>query len=203
MKEFFKGIMLVTVGFAIAVFSTGFSVDGAQYNSEPLTEQIWAVQVEAEPGESGSVSQGFEATSGSYDADVKDGNSEEVKEDSFGLNVDEDEDGDEDGDGETEVVKGDQYVGESFEMDQKAGTSEGTTKRHIDISSPWTGAYLHEDMKIEGEAEIKESFSMENMKPGIKVDTDWHDLDFGEDGSTGGGNPGLSKEVEVGWLDLF
>ncbi len=195
MKNLFKEIMLVIVGFAIAVFSTGFSVDGVQNNSEPLTEQVWAVQIEAESGESGNVSQGFEATSGSYDADVKEGNSEEVKEDSFRVNVD--------GDGEAEVVKGDQYVGESFEMDQKAGTSGGTTKRHIDISSPHSGAYLHEDMKVEGEAEIKESFSMENIKPGSKVDTDWHDLDVDEDGSTGGGNPGISEEVEIRWLDLF
>jgi len=51
-----------------------------------------------------------------------------------------------------------------FEMEQEAGTSGGTTKRHIDISSAWSGAYIYENMTVEGKAEIKESFSMNNIK---------------------------------------
>ncbi len=57
-------------------------------------------------------------------------------------------------------------LGNNFEMEQEAGTSGGTVRRHIDISSGWSGAYLHENMTVEGKAEIKESFSMSNLKAG-------------------------------------
>lgn len=55
---------------------------------------------------------------------------------------------------------------DSFAIEQEAGTSGGTTKRYIDISSAWSGAYIHENMTVEGKAEIRESFSMNNVKPG-------------------------------------
>ncbi len=51
-------------------------------------------------------------------------------------------------------------------IEQEAGTTGGTVKRYIDISSAWSGAYIHENMTVEGKAEIKESFSMNNVKPG-------------------------------------
>ncbi len=55
---------------------------------------------------------------------------------------------------------------EEVEIEQEVGTTGGTTKRYIDISSAWSGAYIYENMTVEGKAEIKESFSMNNLKPG-------------------------------------
>jgi len=145
---------------------------------EALTDQIWAVQVEADPGFSGGLTQDFEAAYGpwsqsEYYADI--------------LGADEDGDKywwfeDEDGNATTQfdeivgVGKGDDYVGNYFNIDQMARTSQGTTKRYIDISSPWSHAYLMEDMEVVGMAEIEESFEMDNLEPGPDTVPDWWDL---------------------------
>lgn len=63
----------------------------------------------------------------------------------------------------------DQTHDDSAKIEQSAGTEGGTTKRYIDMSNSFTGAYLHEDMKIEGKAEIKESFRMGNIDAGANV----------------------------------
>ncbi len=80
-------------------------------------------------------------------------------------------------------------LGNNFEMEQEAGTSGGTTRRYIDISSGWSGAYLHENMTVEGKAEIKESFSMNNIKASSGSSR--------ETGS-GAGNSGSGNESATG-----
>ncbi len=68
---------------------------------------------------------------------------------------------------------------DNIDKEQKAGTEGGTTKRYIDMSNPWTGAYLHEDMKIEGKAEVKESFQMGSPDSGVNIEAG-----VGEEGGT-------------------
>jgi len=72
--------------------------------------------------------------------------------------------------------------------EQSAGSEKGTTKRHLDMSDPFTGAYLHEDMKIVGKAEVKESFTMGNIDAGSNVESG-----IGEEGGT--------KDASVGVED--
>jgi len=149
----------------------GFNPD----NFEPLTDQVWAVQVEADPGFSGGLTQDFEAAYGPWA-------------NHHGWLGDDDEPDDAwwfvDGDGEQvgwedafqAVGSGKDYVGNYFNIDQFARTSQGTVRRYIDISSPWSHAYLMEDMSVVGTSEITESFSMDNISPGADAVPDWWDL---------------------------
>ncbi len=54
----------------------------------------------------------------------------------------------------------------NFELEQEVYTSRGTVMRYMDVSSPWSGAYLYENFKVTGYAEISESFLMENVPGG-------------------------------------
>jgi len=151
---------------------------------DELTDQIWAVQVEADPGFSGGLEQNFEAAYGPF-ASAEDywyGDETDEPADAFWF---EDEDGNEIAGNEIaaqdlsefdSVASGDDYVGNYFNIDQFARTSEGTTQRYIDISSPWSGAYLSEDMTVTGAAEIEEEFEMDNLEPGPDTVPDWWDL---------------------------
>ncbi len=172
MKIYNKAVPVLFAFLLATVFTTGFTFSSyAAQNSEhgeALTSQVWAVQVEVEPGESGSLNQSATAAYGPYDSDVIDGSSDQVKKDSFGFAKD-------DG-GRLNVVKGEEYVGNYFHIDQEVSNTGGTTKRYIDVSSPWTGAYLYEDMTVEGSADIQESFRMDNLGPGIKAASAWFEL---------------------------
>ncbi|MGM0653667.1 MAG: hypothetical protein ACQES4_12950, partial [Bacillota bacterium] len=112
--------------------------------------------------------QDFEAANGPYDGEVDKDSADEVDQDSFGL-VEND-------DGTKEVVRGEDYVGDYFHVEQLAHTTGGTLRRYIDISSPWSHGYLSENMSVIGEAKIEESFSMENLAPGISPAETWPDL---------------------------
>ncbi|MGM0652691.1 MAG: hypothetical protein ACQES4_07910 [Bacillota bacterium] len=79
-------------------------------------------------------------------------------------------------------------------INQSASTSGGTVKRHIDISSPFSGGYLHEDMTVEGEASITESFTMDNISPGTNAGSGLDDWDTGPSG----GSSDSSVEVDTG-----
>lgn len=72
----------------------------------------------------------------------------------------------------------------SFNIEQEAGTAGGTTKRHIDISSPWSGAFVFEDFVVKGRSEIKESFEMLNPGPSPQ-NRDWFEDPFGQGGVGG------------------
>ena len=164
--------LLVVAIFCSAFFATGFtfgsSIDLHEGKKEAVSDQIWAVQVEAEPGETGSLSQNFEAAHGPYDEQVEAGTTDQVRKDAYGIKTDQD--------GYTEVVKGEDYVGDYFHIEQSASTTGGTTKRYIDISSQWSHGYLYEDMVVKGKAEIIETFSMDNLQPGEAALPEWHEL---------------------------
>lgn len=68
---------------------------------------------------------------------------------------------------------GSYYVGNFFDLYQFARTYDGVLKRYIDISSPWSGAYLHEDMSVIGETEIFEPFVLYNQASGEEAFPDW------------------------------
>ena len=142
---------------------------------EALTDQIWAVQVEADPGFSGNLHQGFEAAYGPFGGWIDDpegevpGNVDGYAGDDFWyFQPDED--------GVVGVTAGDDYVGNYFNIDQMARTSQGTVRRYIDISSPWSHAYLYEDMVVVGMAEIVEGFAMDNISPGEAAVPEWWEL---------------------------
>ncbi len=79
-------------------------------------------------------------------------------------------------------------------MTQSASTSGGTVKRYIDMSSPFSGGYLHEDMRVVGKASITESFTMGNVKPGSNAGSGIDKWDIGPSG----GSSGSSVEVNEG-----
>lgn len=139
---------------------------------EDLTDQIWAVQVAAEPGQTGHLSQDFEAAYGPF----RDDDSYIGSGDDAWWFVDED------GERTTEHSEvagtdaGEYYVGNYFTINQLASTTGGIIKRYISISSPWTGAFLEEDMSVEGIAEIRDSFDMTNLEPGADIIPDFWDL---------------------------
>ncbi len=154
------------------IFATGFTVSSSinlhEGKTEAVSDQIWAVQVEAEPGEKGSLKQDFEAAHGPYDGRVKEGTTDEVRKDAYGIKLDDT--------GSPRIVKGEDYVGDYFHIEQEASTTGGTTRRYIDISSQWSHGYVYEDMVVKDKAEIIETFSMDNLKPGEAALPEWHDL---------------------------
>ena len=140
-------------------------------NVTDLTEQIWAVQVEANPGMSGNLHQDFEAAYGPHESQLENlggAADETVHKDAWRYYFD--------SDGYLEVDRGVDYVGNYFEIDQMARTSDGIVKRYIDISSPWSGAYHYEDFEVEGMVEVEEDFEMMNIGEGEAATPDWWDL---------------------------
>ena len=84
-------------------------------------------------------------------------------------------------------------------LDQSAGTTGGSVSRHIDVSSAWSGAYLHEDMKVVGRVEITESFRMDNMRSGSGQSLGFEERDLypseakADPVSGGSGTPGTES----------
>ena len=135
---------------------------------DELTQQLWAVQVEANPGYSGNVHQEFEAAYGDTYAGTVD-EAAELTADQWGFTPAANDDG-------YAPVRGTDYVGNFFNIDQMARTSDGELKRFIDISEPFDGAYLMEDFEVTGEVDIEEAFNMTNVAPGEEVEVIWYDL---------------------------
>ncbi len=154
----------------------GYVFDAGKF--EPLTDQVWAVQVEADPGFSGGLTQNFDAAYGPYAgaADYWYGSFDDEPGEAWWYVDDEGNPVDPLVDGYHGIATGADYVGNFFNIDQMARTSQGTTRRYISISSPWSGAYLMEDMVVVGAAEIEESFEMDNIKAGADAIPDWWKL---------------------------
>jgi hypothetical protein len=159
---------------------TGYGWDEVAdwYGWDAVSEQIWAARVEANPGFSGNLHQDWEAAYGGFWGGTPD---------TFGLYDFEDpwtsfgglfnQAGkwrwETDEDGILGAGLGKKFVGDYFKMTQMARTSDGDVKRYIDISSPWTGAYLYEDFEVAGFAEIMDSFTMINLPAGEDMPGDW------------------------------
>jgi len=167
-------------------YAAGLGEWGENYSAvkvDDLTEQIWSVSVEADPGFSGNLHQKFEAAYGPYEGETTGWNGigggpppfflgpddvdiAPVHRDAWGWRVDEDN--------YMTVMVGDDYVGNYFNIEQMARTSQGTVLRNIDISSPWSHAYFSEQSEIVGFSEVQESFAMINLGPGEDADTPWY-----------------------------
>lgn|GEM_PF-727809 len=140
---------------------------------DAVSAQYWAVQVQANPGFSGSIHQKGEAAYGGYWGDGS------VSAYDAGWTFDGTDFSDK---WRWELNKagtiigpsfGGKYVGDYFNMEQMARTSQGTLKRYIDISSPWSHGYLHEDMSVVGKSQISEAVKMVNLPAGKDVPKDW------------------------------
>jgi hypothetical protein len=161
--------------------------------TDPLTQQIWAVSVLADPGQAGTLNQDFEAAYGPWGGisipyrrlipdyiwnGIPDNLLSQIPEsfymfdnggdDSFWFDF-------EDYPAYT-VDSGPDYVGNYFNIDQYAYVSQGVMKRYIDVSSPWSHGYLTEDAQITGMARVSESFSMKNLPAGSDAPKDWWKL---------------------------
>ena len=142
---------------------------------KPLSAQIWAVHVSANPGFSGQINMDFEAAnSNKVFANRAAANADDDAYNSawFGRPADL-------GDlwpGYTTVSRGPWYPGSYFNIDQFSRTSSGDHRRYIDISSPWSHGYLKEDMKVLGMSEVWEAFSMENVAAGTETAVVWWNL---------------------------
>lgn len=131
-------------------WASGVTVEAlaSLYGWDALTEQYWAVQVQANPGSAGNLQQNGEAAYGPYgnlyDKDVRRG--------------------------------GKYFVGDFFNISQHSRVNDGTIKRYIDISSPVSHGYLHEDMSVIGKASIREAFRLTNYSAGSGVSGKWYNL---------------------------
>ncbi len=156
-----------------------YNVNGLEFNPdnfEGLTDQVWAAWVEADPFFQAGLEQNFEAAYGPF-AQHHGNQAVPVNPAEIWWFVDED--------GEPVIDphqnygsivgtdSGDYYVGNFFDIYQFARTFGGEVKRYIDISSPWSGAYIHEDMSVIGEAEIFEPFIMVNLPSGEEAFPLW------------------------------
>lgn len=144
MKKYSRVVPILIAVLALGLFSTAFTFTGTtsaiqpNQNFEPVSDQVWAVSVSADPGHEGALNQSFEA-----------------------------------------AYKLDQETGEMinyFNIEQRAYTSSGETRRYISISSPESHGYVMEDMTVTGMADIRESFLMDNMLNDVTVELDWFDL---------------------------
>lgn len=157
------------------VYGTPYDLAEA-YNMTALTNQIWAVQVQADPGFSINLHQDGEAAHGPYSEFVGSGYNAWLKDTGWdGAGVGKDSDTWKYFSGSGAKV-GPDYVGSYFTMDQMARTSQGTLKRYIDISSPFNHGYLMEDMSVTGKSKIEETFAMYNLPKGADILKDWWDL---------------------------
>lgn len=189
---------------------------------EKLTQQIWAVQVQADPGFSGELNMDMEAANGPYDDHyvwytdpynmpwldmfpyegptsgwaifpvLPWSTVQQMYQDMMGLMDNSmpitwqdlvlaysDLDGADDSwwyDEDGKIKVGKDFVGSYFNIEQFARTSQGTMKRYIDISSPFSHGYLSEDVIVVGKSQVEETFSMMNIKPGSDMPGKWWDL---------------------------
>jgi hypothetical protein len=163
---------------SLGLWQQGYNVRqlAAIFGWDAVSEQYWAVQVQADPGFSGNLHQNGEAAYGAFW-----GNGSIAAFDAgwtaYPFNHDHRFRWEENK-AATYVVPsvGAKYVGDYFNMEQMARTSQGTLKRHIDISSPWSHGYLYEDMSVVGKSQITEAVKMVNLPAGADVPKDWWKL---------------------------
>lgn len=149
-------------------------VVGGIVSASRATGQLWATSIDVNPGEEGSYHSDFIAAYGPGPYEEIYGQMDELGEVTY---YDDDYRWWFDSSKEDGIDRGDYYVGNYFEIDQFAYTSGGELSRYISMSSPFSHAYLEEDLKVVGEASIRESFDMFNLEGGPKAITlAWYDL---------------------------
>lgn len=139
-----------------------------------LTDQVWAINLNVEPGYSGSLHTGFDAAYGPYAGAFFlpfDGGMFVY------LPAERNEWRFFDSPNSTSNVEwGPDYVGNYFTIQQYALNTYGITRRYIDMSSPWSHAYLREGFTVAGRSEVRESFSMHNHVPAPDRSINWSNL---------------------------
>ncbi len=147
-----------------------------------LTDQIWATAVMTNPGHTGSYHADFIAAYGPGPYEKMHG-----AKDQYGNIIIYDEEymweyregvHHLDRDHKTNGYKrGKYYVGNYFNIEQFAATSDGFLKRYISMSSPFENTLLEETLEVIGRASVREAFKMHNLKGGPKAITlAWYEL---------------------------
>lgn len=136
------------------------------------TTQEWGLYLSPNPGEEGKYEADFIAAygPGPYNENVYDeeyrwwyDETKIVEHDNY-MDID-------------HIEYGDRYVGNYFDIDQYAYTSDGETRRFISISSPFSHSIVEEQMEVIGMAEVKETFELDNLEPGPDAITlAWYEL---------------------------
>ena len=147
-----------------------------------LTDQIWATAVSTNPGHSGSYHADFIAAYGPGPYERMYG-----VEDRFGNIYFPDEEFMWTYDPTVAYFdrnhrvygydRGKYYVGNYFEIEQYAATTQGALRRYISISEPFEGTFFEEDMSVIGSAAVREAFKMNNLTRGPKgITLAWYEL---------------------------
>ncbi len=128
-----------------------------------LSEQVWAVSLETEPGGQGQLNQKIEAVCGNHSGVAVSGN-----ENGFERH--------EAVDAWWSAESGRVYVGDYFTLEQFASTSGGLTRRFISVSSIWSLGFIHEDITVAGRAVVRDRFMMKSLEPGQACFSDWLEM---------------------------
>lgn len=73
--------------------------------------------------------------------------------------------------------RGDYYVGNYFNIEQYAYTTEGTLRRYVSMSNPFENTFVEEELAVEGRASVRDAFAQHNLKGGPKAITlAWYEL---------------------------
>lgn len=141
-----------------------------------ISDQIWAVQVSANPGFSGNLHQEYTAAFGGFSPFLMPEGEDWDVASLGGLNDFGDRwrwAYDTDNNNILTAERGPRYVGDYFNMKQMARTSQGEVKRYIDISSPWSHGYTFTDFEAQGFVEIGEQYTFVNLPEGVAARTKW------------------------------
>lgn len=156
-------------------------VDGT-IKVRPLTAQIWATAVSTNPGHSGSYHSDFIAAYGPGPYERKYG-----YEDQFGFRHFYGEEFMWEYDPRIPSFnrnhrhlgykRGEFYVGNYFNIEQFAATTQGSLRRLISISSPFENTFLEEEMSVIGSASVREALKLNNLTRGPRgISLAWYEL---------------------------
>jgi hypothetical protein len=147
-----------------------------------LSDQVWAVSLETEPGGQGRFNQEIEAAYGSYTGLTAGGSAadSEYSEASNGWWFVDRQNRPLGGllvtvDGRA-VNSGGDFVGDYFSLDQYAYNTGGLTRRYISISSPWSQGFIKEDVQVVGSLVVRDTFMMDNREQGWDLQHGWREL---------------------------
>ena len=134
--------------------------------------QVWAVHVSANPGYSGQIDMGFEAAYSGNVYPVTSWDNETLN----AYNASWFDAPYSNWPGYLEQDMGPWFAGNYFSIEQFSRTSNGVHRRYIDISSPWSHAYMKQDMTVRGMSEVYEAFTLANLAAGDEVAIVWWDI---------------------------
>lgn len=146
----------------------GESVSYYRTELTPLTEQVWFAGVAVDPGESGVLIKKINSSYGST-AYMFNENGDLWPSESgyggpdYGFGFVRDGDG-------YRIERGIDYPGSSIDIEQVADASRGKVVRYINVSSPYSGSFLKENMIVSGSGKVEEILNNINIEPGAFLD---------------------------------